>query len=123
MPNIKRTGKLFRGFIIKDGTVTPSDEKINTVKHFPTLMNQAAVQSFLDLTSYFRKFIPKYAFIALPNLLKAKFCFADTEKRAFEQLREVLSKKPVLRIYNTEAETKLHTDASGLRSHPLTARR
>jgi len=42
----------------------------------------------------------------------AKFYFADTEKRAFEQLRETLSKKSVLRIYNTEAETELHTDAS-----------
>jgi len=40
-------------FIIKDGTVTPSDEKINPVKHFPTPMNQAAIQSFLGLTGYF----------------------------------------------------------------------
>jgi len=77
-------------------------------------MNQAAVQNFLGLTGYFRKFIPKYASIAFPltNLLKnAKFCFADAEKHAFEQLREVLSKKPVLRIYNTETETELHTNA------------
>jgi len=42
----------------------------------------------------------------------AKFYFADTEKRAFEQLREVLSKKPSLRTYNAETETELHTDAS-----------
>jgi len=39
---------------IKDGTVTPSDEKINMVKLFPIPMNQAAVQSFLNLTSYFK---------------------------------------------------------------------
>jgi len=37
----------YLGFVRKDGTVTPSDEKIN-VKHFPTPMNQAAVQSFLE---------------------------------------------------------------------------
>jgi len=42
----------------------------------------------------------------------AKFCFVDTEKHAFEQLREILSKKPILRIYITEAETELRTDAS-----------
>jgi len=29
----------YLGFIIKDGTVTPSDEKINVVKHFPTSMS------------------------------------------------------------------------------------
>jgi len=30
-------------FIGKDGTVTPSNEIINAVKHFPIPMNQAAV--------------------------------------------------------------------------------
>jgi len=49
----------------------------------------------------------------LTNLLKnkIKFCFADKEKRAFQQLREVLNKRPVLKICNRKAETELHTDA------------
>jgi len=53
---------------------------------------------------------------------KIKFCFADKEKRAFEQLTEALSKRPVLKIYNTEAETELRANASRLRSHSPTAR-
>jgi len=89
-------------FIIKDGTVTPLGEKMNAVKHFPSPSNQAVIQSFLGLTGYFWKFIPKYASIALPltNLLRKNvtFCFADTGKRAFEQLQEALNKKPVLKI-------------------------
>jgi len=45
------------------------------------------------------------------NLNKnVKFCFADIEKRAFEQLSEALSKKPIFKIYNIEIE--LHIDAS-----------
>jgi len=46
------------------------------------------------------------------NLLKknAKVCFADAEK-PFEQLREVLCKKLLFRIYNTEAETDAFAQA------------
>jgi len=44
MLNTKNTDYL--DFIIKDGTVTPSDEKINAVKHFPILINQEANKIF-----------------------------------------------------------------------------
>jgi len=44
---------------MKKGMNTPADEKINAVKHFFTPMNQAAKQSFLGLTCYFGKFMPK----------------------------------------------------------------
>jgi len=83
------------------GTVTPFDEKINAMKHFPTPMNQAAIQCFLQLTVYFRKFLPKYVSILISvdefAEKNTKFCFANMENLAFEQLR-ALSKKPVLRI-------------------------
>jgi len=94
----------------------PSDEKTIAIKHFPIPTDRRAVQSFLGLTGYFRKFIPRYASIALPltDLLKeeTKFIFGDKEKHAFNQLKEALSKGPILRIYCPYAETELHTDAS-----------
>jgi len=63
------------------------DEEINAVKHFPIPMNQAVVQSFLGLTGYFRKFI-SICIYCVDELAEknAKFCFADIEKCAFEQL-------------------------------------
>jgi len=74
----------YLGFIVKDGTVMPSDEKTIAIKHFPIPTDRRAVQSFLGLTGYFRKFIPRYASIALPltDLLKeeTKFIFVDKEK-------------------------------------------
>jgi len=50
----------------------------------------------------------------LTNTLKnkIKFCFGNKEKRAFEQLKEALSERPVLKMYNIEVETELHTDVS-----------
>jgi len=55
--------------------------------------------SWLFLNGYFRKFVPRYASIALPltDLLKeeAKFIFGDKEKHAFNQLKKALSKGPI----------------------------
>lgn len=62
----------YLGFIIEGGNVTPSNEKTEAIRHFPVPKDKRAVQSFLGLTGYFRKYIPKYATVAflLTNLLK-----------------------------------------------------
>lgn len=83
---------------------------------FSAPTNVKAVQSYLGLTEYFRKFIPDYSIIArsLTNLLKknVKFSFDLTVKEAFEKLKSVLMQKPVLNIFVPNSVTELHTDAS-----------
>ena len=70
----------------------------------------------MGLTDYFRKFIKDYAAIAklLSDMLKTdhEFKFKEGQKRAFQKLKDILSKNPVLIIYNSKYETELHTDAS-----------
>ena len=74
------------------------------------------LQSFLGLTGYFRKFISHYSLIAKPltDLLRSNvpFRFGDAEKNAFEKLKEILSKSPVLHIFRQGTKLELHTDAS-----------
>ncbi|GBN66452.1 Transposon Tf2-6 polyprotein, partial [Araneus ventricosus] len=50
----------------------------------------------------------------LSDLLKKdrKFKFGEEERISFNQLKLILAEKPVLRIYNPNYETELHTDAS-----------
>lgn len=83
---------------------------------FPQLTNVQQVQGFLGLAGYFRKFIPRYSFIARPltDLLKSnvKFKFGDKEGAAMTKLKIMLSNQPVLNLYRVGAETELHTDAS-----------
>lgn len=68
------------------------------------------------MTGYFRKFINNYSLIARPltNLLRSdeEFRFEEKEKSAFEQLKVILCTKPVLKLYDKDAVTELHTDAS-----------
>ncbi|GBN83663.1 Retrovirus-related Pol polyprotein from transposon 297, partial [Araneus ventricosus] len=106
----------FFGHVIEDGKIFPSTLKTKAVLNFPEPANLKQIHSFLGLTGYFRKFIPKYSTIARPlsDLLKKdrKFKFGEEERISFNQLKLMLAEKPVLRIYNPNYETELHTDAS-----------
>lgn len=106
----------YLGFIIEDGKIKPSDRKLKAVSNFPEPDSCKAVQSFLGLTGFFRKFIMNYAAKSAPlsDLLKKdiKFEFTDTERTAFLELKTALSSSPILHIYNPDFETELHTDAS-----------
>ncbi|GBN76984.1 Retrovirus-related Pol polyprotein from transposon 297 [Araneus ventricosus] len=106
----------FLGHVIEDGKIFPSTLKTKAVLNFPEPANLKQIHSFLGLTGYFRKFIPKYSTIARPlsDLLKKdrKFKFGEEERISFNQLKLMLAEKPVLRIYNPNYETELHTDAN-----------
>ncbi|GBL87983.1 Retrovirus-related Pol polyprotein from transposon 297 [Araneus ventricosus] len=106
----------FLGHVIEDGKIFPSTLKTKAVLNFPEPANLKQIHSFLGLTGYFRKFIPKYSTICRPlsDLLKKdrKFKFDEEERISFNQLKLMLDEKPVFRIYNPKYETELHTDFS-----------
>lgn len=76
------------------------------------------LRSFLGLCSYFRRFIKDFAQLAHPltNLLRKDTPYQWTVQceTAFEQLKFVLTSGPLLRHFDPEALTELHTDASGV---------
>lgn len=106
----------YLGYIIEAGTVRPSARKVSAVARFPKPTSVKDVQCFLGLTGHFRKFVPQYATIARPlsQLLKngVTFVFGEDQERAFDQLKTILIKDPVLKLYKIGAETEVHTDAS-----------
>lgn len=113
--NFLRREVEFLGHVVGYGKIRPSVQK-TAIRKFPKLTNVKQVQSFLEFTGYFRKFIPRYSLIARPltNLLRAdtKFRFEDAETNAFTSLKVALTTKPVLSLYKIDVETELHTVAS-----------
>lgn len=105
----------FLGHVIENGSERPSTSKSEAVQRFPEPKNVKHIQSFLGLTGYFRKFIEGYALIAKPfsDLLRDQneFVFGDKQKEAFLRLQKQLSDEPVLKLYDQDAYTELHTDA------------
>lgn len=106
----------YLGHVVKGGEVRPTTEKVDAVIKFPEPTNGKQLKSFLGLTSYFRKYIESYAIIAKPlnELLKKdiKFNFDNNQRRAFSILKEKLASSPILKIFDHNLMTELHTDAS-----------
>lgn len=93
-----------------------NDRHTAAIKFFPKPNSVPQLQSFLGLSNYFRKFIRNYAQKAKPlyNLFKKSVKFDQNCIEAFESLKVELTKYPILRLYNSAAQTELHTDASSI---------
>lgn len=107
---------LYLGYEISVEGVRPGDKKIKSVEDFPCPNSVHSVRQFLGLVGYFRKFIRNFATLAHPlnKLLKkdAEFVWGQEQDRAFRDLKDKLIHRPILTIYDPNAETELHTDAS-----------
>jgi len=56
----------FLGYVVESGTFKPGIEKTQAVADFPIPSDKKGVQKFLELTSYFRRFVEGYTVIAKP---------------------------------------------------------
>lgn len=108
----------YLGFLLSSDGVRPGQQKVLSIKNFPTPSNRHEVRRFLGLSGFFRRFIPRYAQLAGPitELLKDSVAFkwAEEQDNAFSNLREKLSSDRVLQLYNPSAYTELHCDASSV---------
>ncbi|XP_064211658.1 uncharacterized protein LOC103313554 isoform X2 [Tribolium castaneum] len=106
----------YLGHEISAEGIKPGETKIKAVTAFPKPTDVHKLRQFLGLCGYFRKYVKDYATIAnsLTSLLKkgSAFVWEEAQERAFQTLKDILTSRPVLAIYDTEAETELHTDAS-----------
>lgn len=110
-------GIQYLGFIISEKGVECDPATTEKVKQFAVPQDIRDVRRFLGLTSYYRKFIHRYAFIAKPlyELLKdnVKFKWTEAEQKAFNELRDKLTSPPVLTYPDLNKPFLVATDASG----------
>ena len=78
-------------------------KKVSAMVQSPKPRNLKAMRGFLGLTGYYRKFIQNYGKIAAPltKMLKENsFVWSLAAEKAFEALKEVMTKAPVLALPN-----------------------
>ena len=106
----------YLGHKISQEGVRPGQSKTEAVENFPRPKTHKQVRQFLGLVSYFRKFIKQFGVISTPltRLLQKNvpFTWGENEENAFRKLKQKLAEKPVLAIYQVQAKTEVHTDAS-----------
>ena len=80
--------------------VAASPEKVKAVQNFPTPTCVKDVRSFLGLTSFYRRLVPKFAEIVKPLTSITRkdqpFTWGPSQQEAFRKLKEKLCTTPVL---------------------------
>jgi len=107
----------FLGHRITQEGLKMDDRKVKAILDWEPPRSVPALRSFLGLVSYYRKFIKNFAKIATPstNLLKKSSGTYEWEEacnEAFETLKGILVKAPVLKLPNFDKDFEIHSNAS-----------
>ena len=109
----------YLGHVISKQGIKPDPQKTEKIRMYPTPTDVTRVRQFLGLASYYRRFVPGFAWIASPlHALTKKgvpFCWTTACEAAFCQLKELLCQAPVLAYpqFGPDKNFVLETDASG----------
>ena len=107
----------FLGHLLTCDGIKPNPKKIQVIKALKIPSTCKQIKSFLGITGYYRKFIKDYAKIAQPLthcLKKDSKINIDNPKyiEAFEELKEIITRDPILKYPNFNKKFTLTTDAS-----------
>ncbi|UYV83065.1 hypothetical protein LAZ67_22002076, partial [Cordylochernes scorpioides] len=104
----------------RDDSTSPASSSttrnLDTISAIKPPTNQKTLQSFLGAVNVYNKFIPDYARLRAPlnKLLKkdVKWNWDPDCQQAFTTLKESLTSKPVLHLYQVGLPCRLYCDAS-----------
>ena len=106
----------YLGHLISGNRIEPVPEKLQSLKDMTPPKTQKEVRRFLGFVGYYRKFIPRYSNIARPltNLTRKDIDFEWSKscQIAFEFLKEMLLKEPILKYPDPNYGYILYTDSS-----------
>ncbi|QRW23068.1 Retrotransposable element Tf2 protein [Rhizoctonia solani] len=108
----------YLGIVISPAGFSMDQKKIEAVTTWPAPKTVKQVQAFLGFVNYLRRFIPNFSLVACPlhNLTKKEtpWLWDITEEQAFQELKALVTKAPVLIHSNPNLPYYLETDASGV---------
>lgn len=103
-------------FIVSKNSVKLNPNKISSVLEMPSPTNKKELQQILNLSGYYRKFIPNYAEKAaiLTDLLKkdTSWNWPTDHEKALREINDELLKEPILKLPNPNLPYVLYTNAS-----------
>ena len=109
---------VYLGHVVGNGSVKPMDCKVSAVKNFREPQTKKDVRSFLGICGYYRKFVPNFSTVAAPlseltrkNMPK-KVIWTTKCDQAFLELKEALTRAPILMTPDWTLPFILQTDAS-----------
>ena len=106
----------YMGNIVSESGLKPDDEKIRAILEMPVPESKEELQRLLGMVNYFAQFIPNQSTITAPlrQLLKkdVDWMWLPEHTSAVQELKQILSSKPVLKLFDSSKPVKLQVDAS-----------
>ena len=106
----------YLGHIISKNGVATCPEKIEAIEKMAPPKNIKGVRSFLGLSGFYRRFVKNYAKIVEPlsrmTRKNSKFDWNSEANNAWQTVKDMLSKNPILVHPDTSKQYTLITDAS-----------
>ena len=111
-----RSQKTYLGFIINFEGIKPDPQKVEAIKFLQQLTCVQEIRSFIDMGSYYCRFIPNFSEIAEPVIAltrkHAQFKWTDECQSAFEYLKQSLTVVLLLAYPDPNRPYTLYTDTS-----------
>ena len=90
--------------------------KLKIIQEWPEPLNLHELRSFIDMCSYYTKFIQTFSLISRPlhdlTKKKVKFQWKAKENEAFSELKKRLMSGPLLVLPDLKKTFEVHCDAS-----------
>lgn len=113
---LAKTTVKFLGHTITEQGISVDSSKVEAVKSMKSPSSKQELQRCLGMFTYLAKFIPNLAQVTSPlrQLLsnKVEFAWHHEQEEAFQNLKELVCKAPVLKYYNSTEPLCISVDAS-----------
>ena len=108
----------YLGHAVSEGECRPLEDKVTAIAKTPLPKTRTELRSFLGAVGYYQQFVKNFAALREPldahlkNREPDTVQWTDKSVQAFNVLRSILIKPPVLQLYNPDEPVVLRTDAS-----------
>ncbi|KAL9953640.1 hypothetical protein ACROYT_G041090 [Oculina patagonica] len=106
----------FYGYQFGQGGLRPTPEKVQAIRECKPPRSKSEVRSFLGMTGYLSKFIPRYASLTKPlrelTHKETNFHWGRDEDDAFEELKASISSKDTMAFFKPKLPIMVRVEAS-----------
>ncbi|MCO5556271.1 hypothetical protein L7F22_009817 [Adiantum nelumboides] len=110
-------GVLLGHVVSKDG-IEMTQDKIKAIQEAVAPTNANETSSFLGYVNFYKRFVVKLAELANPMYVlmmkEATFVWNSKCQEGFENIKEIISRKPILKQPRWDVIFHVHVDASGI---------